>query len=355
MEYIRDPLRRKQCVSRMTGLFIFLVFLSFLILNLSACKKKTNKKTLQLFAMDTYVTITVEGKDAQEALDEAARLITNLENQLSSRKENTPISRLNASSENAPVTLPANAYALLERAWRFKEETEGVFDPRVAPLMDAWGFSSGDPHVPSKEEIDSALSRVEEGGICFMASCQAYVLPGTKIDVGGAAKGYIGDEVMKALRKYSLSRIILDLGGNITVWAENDDLKVGIVDPGLPSGLCAVLQLSECDTPHSVITSGAYERFFEEDGIRYGHIMDTRTGYPVITDLMSATVIGKDGALGDMMSTTLFAMGREKAMSWASQKGIDCVLCDDNGTLWISSSLKGKIDAENGWKIKYFD
>ena len=66
-------------------------------------------------------------------------------------------------------------------------------------------------------------------------------------------------------------------------------------------------------------------------------------------------VIGKDGALGDMMSTTLFAMGREKAMSWASQKGIDCVLCDDNGTLWISSSLKGKIDAENGWKIKYFD
>lgn len=355
MEHKRDPNRRKQCVSQMAGLFAFSILFSFLMLNLSACKKKTDKKTLQLFALDTYVTITVEGKDTEEALDEAARLITDLEKELGSRKENTPISRLNASSEKAPVTLPANAYGLLEKAWQYKNETEGVFDPRVAPLMDVWGFSTGDPHVPSREEIDAALSRVEEGGICFLDSCQAYVLPGTKIDLGGAAKGYIGDEVMRELKKFSLSRIILDLGGNITVWAEKDDLTVGIVDPKSPSVLCAVLHLSDCEIPQSVITSGAYERYFEEDGIRYGHIMDPKTGYPVITDILSATVIGRDGAKGDILSTTLYAMGKEKAMDWASQKGIDCVLCDENGTLWVSSTLKGKIDAEKGWTIEYFD
>ena len=325
------------------------------MLNLSACKKKTNKKTLQLFALDTYVTITVEGEDAQEALDEAARVITNLENELNSRKENTPIARLNASSEEKPVTLPASAYGLLELAFQYKEITDGVFDPRVAPLMDAWGFSTGDPHVPSRQEIDDALSRVQQGTVYFMVSCQAYVSPGTKIDLGGVAKGYIGDQVMGKLRRYSLSRIILDLGGNITVWAENDDLTVGIVDPDSTSDLCAVIHLPESDKPQSVITSGAYERYFEEDGIRYGHIMDTKTGYPVITDLLSATVVGKLGELGDIMSTTLFAMGREKAMAWASEKKIDCVLCDENGTLWVSSTLKGKIDAEKGWTIEYFD
>lgn len=353
-EYKRDPRPGRKCISRITGLFAFLFLFSVLMLNLSACKKKPEKKTLQLFALDTYVTVTVEGEDSQEAVNEAARLITKLEDELTSRKSNTPISRLNASSENAPVTLPVSAYAVLEIAFRYKEKTGGIFDPCVAPLMDVWGFSTGEPHVPYRDEIESALARVENGGVCLLGYSQAYVLPGTKIDLGGAAKGYIGNELMNSLRRFSLSKIVLDLGGNIMVWSENDEMTVGITDPGSPSALCAVVHFPKGSRPQSVITSGAYERFFEENGVRYGHIMDPRSGYPVLTDLLSATVIGPDGATGDILSTTLFAMGREKAIDWASKNGINCVLCDENGTLWVSSALKGTIDAEKGWTIEYF-
>ena len=104
----------------------------------------------------------------------------------------------------------------------------------------------------------------------------------------------------------------------------------------------------------SVITSGAYERYFEEAGVRYGHIMDPETGRPVKTDILSATVIGQDGTVGDILSTVLFAYGSERARDFAIAEEIDCILCVDNGTLWVSSSLKGKVDAQEGWTIEYF-
>ena len=158
---------------------------------------------------------------------------------------------------------------------------------------------------------------------------------------------------MEKLSSYSLSKIILDLGGNVCCRSRSSDLTIGIVSPLSSDALCCTYSLSS-GSSCSVITSGAYERYIEEDGVRYGHIMDTSTGYPADTDLLSATVIGPDGTKGDIYSTTLFSLGSEKAMELASSSDIDCILCMENGTLWVSQTLEGKVDAQEGWTIQYF-
>ena len=342
------------CASAGGRAFICLtVIFSILISSLLTSCKKTPKKTISLFALDTYVTLTVEGKEAEKAISEGTAFISEMEGKLSRQREDSEISLLNASSKDEPVSLSEETYLLLKTVCELSEKTEGAFDPTIAPLMDLWGFGTDTPGVPEEEEISGTLSKVDYRKIHLLSGNRAYVDPDTSIDLGGAAKGYIGDLLMEKIRSFDVTRVILDLGGNVSVWDSSSEVAVGIASPLEASGLLCTYSSTKNETV-SVITSGAYERFFEEGGVRYGHIMDTKTGRPVITDLLSATVISADGTKGDCFSTTLFALGSEKAKEFAAREGIDCILCMENGTLWVSSSLKGKVHAQDGWTIEYF-
>ena len=155
------------------------------------------------------------------------------------------------------------------------------------------------------------------------------------------------------LRTYDLKKIILDLGGNICAWSASSEVSIGIVSPRNTAELCCTYTLDPGEAT-CVITSGAYERFFEQDGVKYGHIMDTKTGVPANTDILSATVIGPDGTKGDVFSTALFSVGSGEAKTIAMREHVDCILCMENGTLWVSSSLQGKVHAQEGWTIEYF-
>ena len=318
----------------------------------SGCRPKTEKETRTILALDTYVTITAEGRDAIKAVADASSYIMEMEEKFSRKKKESEISKLNASSESAPVELSPETYAVLETAILYSEKTQGLFDPTIAPVMDLWGFGT-DPHVPEGKEIEKTLEQVDYRKVHLLSGSLAYVDKGTQVDLGGAAKGAIAAELMKRVRGYSVTKVILDLGGNVCAWSKSGTLNIGIVSPSEPSALCCIYTLSK-DQEMSVITSGAYERYFEEAGVRYGHIMDPETGRPVKTDILSATVIGQDGTVGDILSTVLFAYGSERARDFAIAEEIDCILCVDNGTLWVSSSLKGKVDAQKGWTIEYF-
>lgn len=345
----KDCGRRCFC-RRILSLFVCVC----LIFTLVSCKKEIPKESISLFALDTYVTITVEGKEAKAAVQDASVRLTQWELLLSRQIVGSEIDRLNASSAEEPVELSSNTYALLARTAEYAAKTGGVFDPTIAPLMDLWGFGSEQAHVPDAAEIAETLPRIGYEKLHLLPDQMAYVEPGCEVDLGGVAKGWIGDQLMKGMQRFDVSKIILDLGGNICVWSKKGELNVGIKAPDDSQNLCAIVTLPADRTPTSVITSGAYERYFEQDGVRYGHIMDTTTGCPVQTDLLSATVIGNDGGVGDILSTTLYAMGLEAARTWAEEEGIDCILCAENGTLWISSSMKGYVDAEDGWTIEYF-
>ncbi|MBO4688796.1 MAG: FAD:protein FMN transferase [Clostridiales bacterium] len=329
-----------------------LILLSTLCGAVSGCSSKLPSKSVTIFALDTYVTLTAEGKEAEKAVAEGAAFLTEMEGKLSRQIGSSEIAKLNQSSEENPVCLSEETYALLQTVCLYAEKTEGLFDPTIAPVMDLWGFGE-DPHVPSSSEIEETIQRVDYRRIHLLSDSYAYVEEGTAVDLGGAAKGAIGVMLMERMKEFSVTRIILDLGGNICAWAKNEELTIGVVSPLDPAKLCCVYTLSK-DEEMSVITSGAYERYFEEAGVRYGHIMDTSTGYPADTDLLSATVIGSDGTVGDILSTALFASGSERARKLASYLRIDCILCSENGTLWVSSSLEGKVREQEGWTIEYF-
>lgn len=337
---------------RVRAFVVFCLIFSLPFGFLTGCSYE-KKTTRSFFALDTYITITLEGKDADEAMNVAANYIMELERKLSRQDPESEISSLNLSSEGSPVTLSKETYDLLSLAVSYSEKTSGRFDLTIAPVMDLWGFGTEGAHVPEKSEIEKILPNVGYTKVHLLSDNKAYLEEGAKVDLGGAAKGYIGDLLMEKLSSYSLSKIILDLGGNVCCRSRSSDLTIGIVSPLSSDALCCTYSLSS-GSSCSVITSGAYERYIEEDGVRYGHIMDTSTGYPADTDLLSATVIGSDGTKGDIYSTTLFSLGSEKAMELASSSDIDCILCMENGTLWVSQTLEGKVDAQEGWTIQYF-
>lgn len=335
---------------------LFAVF--SLILTMVSCKKETPHASGSVFALDTYITISADGQEAEAAVAAASAKLYRYEEIFSRHVEGGEINRLGDATEAEPILLSDEAYDLLAMTLDYAARTDGIFDPTVAPLMDLWGIGTEYAKVPAESEIEEARNRVDYRKVVVQDDHRAYVAPGTEVDLGGAAKGRIGDLLMTEMRQYDIEKIILDLGGNICVWSKDASesqhaLHVGVTDPSNTDLMCAIVTISE-EVPMSVITSGAYERYFEAEGVRYGHIMDTRTGYPVKTDLLSATIIDQDGARGDILSTTLYVMGLERAKTWAQDQGVDCILCAENGTLWVSSSLKGRVDAEEGWTIEYF-
>ena len=352
--------------ARFRSLSVFLSLLLILPIILAGCRKKDEMKSVTLLALDTYVSLSVSGKEAQDALNAATKKIASLEDMLSRTKENSEIYNLNHSSEKSPVTLSSETYALMERTIFLSKESEGIFDPTIGPIMDLWGFGqngSGNvtdsaPHkVPEDSSISETLRIVDYNKIHLLEGQKAYVDEGVVVDLGGVAKGYIADALMKEIRSFQVNRAILDLGGNICAFDMAKALVIGIISPLDKSLLAATIDLpkgQDGKNAASVITSGAYERYYEIDGNRYGHIMDTKTGRPVKTDLLSATVVSDDGTAGDVMSTVLFAMGREKAMDFASAHGISCILCAENNTMWVSTDLNGSVHVQEGWTIRYF-
>ena len=267
------------------------------------------------------------------------------------------------------------------------QETNGAFDFTIYPIMKLWGFTeffgeSGDEtesstenapgheasaqteaetqteaaadalsssehlisHVPTKAEIEALLPLVDSSKVIYDPETKKLTLPsGVQIDFGGIAKGYTSQAVMDIYQKHHLTGGLADLGGNIQVTGNKPDgspWRVGIEDPADTSALLGILTLSEDST---VITSGGYERYLvDQDGKRYPHIIDPSTGYPVKNDLSSVSIICKDGALADGLSTSLCVMGKEKAISFwkAHSDQFEMVLFDTDQTITISEGLK---------------
>ena len=174
------------------------------------------------------------------------------------------------------------------------------------------------------------------------AAGTAAIPDGVEIDLGSVAKGFTGDVLTGLLKEYGVESAMLDLGGNIqTVGLKPDGSlwRVGVQDPD-GDGILGVVEAAEL----AVITSGGYERYFEQDGVRYWHIIDPDTGAPARSGLASVTVAGESGAVCDALSTALFVMGRESAVAfWRQYRDelrFELVLVDDDGSVTVTAGLE---------------
>lgn len=294
-----------------------------------------------LFAMDTYMTFKAYGANSEKALDDAVNTVSELEKLLSVTDKNSDVYKINSNSGSS-VTVSDTVVKLISDSISFSGQTNGAFDISIYPVTKEWGFTTGDYKVPAQETLDKLLKNVGYGKIETDTKKSAITLPkGMEIDLGGIAKGYAGQQAANLLKDSGVKSAIINMGGNVqTVGSKYDgsDWKVAIRDPIDESKYIGYVTVSD----KAVITSGGYERYFEDDnGNVWWHILNPKTAYPADSGIISVTVIGDDGMMCDALSTSLFVMGIDKSSDyWRKYKNFEAVFVTDKNEIYITSGLK---------------
>lgn len=323
----------------MRKLKILLILISVLLV--SCAEKDVSDSRI---AMGTLISVTVP-EENESVIDEIFSLVYSIEHDISSYSEDSWIGKINASAGISPVSVPSGIYALIKQSVAMAYCTDGVFNPAIGPLTKLWGLGTESARVPSESEIESVLPFLDYSSVVLDDSnCSVFLpTPGMALDLGGVGKGYAADKISKLLSDRGVERAIVNLGGNVLAFgckADGSAWKIGIRNP--LGGNSDVFRTVEVENM-CVITSGVYQRYIIEDGIRYHHILSSETGYPVVSDIISATVVSSSGTLGDLLSTTLLAQGSEKALETAAEYEVRCILVLADGTVLDSDGPDGKI------------
>lgn len=262
-----------------------------------------------VFAFDTYIKFEIYGKNSKEAVQAGKTFIYDMENEMSAYKENSVIYKYNHAAAGDKIKCSPEVLELIEKSIYINEITDGAFDITIYPLCELWDIKNASV-PPADSDIRSTLEKI---GCENIETDGEYLIKheGTMLDLGGIAKGYLSDKLRVIMKNHGIKRGIINLGGNVTVIGEKGKNKawhIGIADPKETNE--AITSVSVSDT--NVITSGAYQRYFEYNGKIYHHILSPYTGYPSFGNLDSVTVCGSDGALCDGIATAAFILGREK-------------------------------------------
>lgn len=307
---------------------------------------KETEASKDLFAMDTYMTLTAYGEHAQEAVDKAAERVEALDALLSTGNENSEIYQLN---QNGEATLSEEGGYLVERALELYKKTEGAFDIAIYPVMQAWGFPTQDYHVPDDDTLKEKLALADASKVNYDKDTRKIFFDqdGMEIDLGGIAKGYTSSQIMQIYQDCGVTSGLVNLGGNVqALGGKNDGSKwrVAIQSPDDTEEYLGILEIED----QAVITSGGYERYFEEDGVTYHHIIDPATGYPADSGLISVTIVSDDGTLADGLSTSLFIMGEEKAAQFWRENSdeFEAIMETSDGELYVTEGIADSLTTD---------
>lgn len=307
-----------------------------LLCGCSGSEEKVSEK--ELFAMDTYMSFTAYGDNSEAALDEICEKIGELEGLFSVTDENSDISRINTAHGKA-VNVNADTENVIARSLEISRLTGGSADITVYPLVRAWGFTTGEYAVPSEGDINGLLPYTGYENITLEGNTVT-IPEGYELDLGSIAKGYAGEICAEMLKNKGVSSAILNLGGNIQTVGEKPDgspWKVAVTDPFFQSDIICTVEVRD----KAVVTSGNYQRYFIADnGKKYCHIIDPKTGYPADNGIASVTVIGDSGTYCDGLSTALFVMGKDKAADfWKEHRDFDMIMIEESGNVLVTENI----------------
>lgn len=300
----------------------------------------TKEYITEFFAMNTVMRISGRGKAPQETIAAAEQQINKLDRMLSRTRAESEISALNH-ADGAWVTVSEATLAVLETALTVAEQTDGAYDPTVAPLTDLWQIGTENARIPSADEIEAARALVNYENV-EVDGDRVRLLNGAQLDLGGVAKGWAGGNV---LASDALDGALLELGGNISCFGKkaggSTRWNIGVADPDASASYIATVAVEN----GCAVTTGDYERFFEENGVRYHHVFDPATGCPADSGLRSVTVVMdyENGGMADGYSTALFVMGLEDGLAFCDANGIAAAFITDEKTVHISTEMEEKL------------
>ena len=309
--------------------------------------------------LDTVVTIRLYESRDKKALEGAFDVIRQYEDLFSRHREGSDISRINEAPAGTAVSVSPETLEVLQTALEYSRLSGGFFDPTVGPLVDLWGIGTENAHLPEPYEITRTLALVDYHKVAVYEKEEKVGLadPGMSLDLGAVAKGWIADKTAEYLRQKGLKHFIINLGGNILVSGGKPDgtpFRIGMQKPFAETGrYIGIFEVSDA----SVVSSGVYERYFERNGVRYHHILNTKNGYPVSSGLEAVTVLTARSVDGDALSTTLFALGLEKGSELAiSLEGVEAAFITEDGSIYMTEGAAEIFDpADRDLEIKIIE
>lgn len=344
-----------------------------------------------VYAMDTVMTMTVyhdDEKTAEAALDDAQAEIMRLDalfERIPTDSSDTDdvenaasdVYRLN---ETGQTEVSADTAAVLRSALDVAADTDGAFDVTIAPIMDLWGFYGQKYRVPESAEIQKSLQKVNWENIILediaadtsgttdadtsdttdadtsdaqdttdteKNTVKVTLEGGSTIDLGGIAKGYLSDRIAQIFSEDGITSAIISLGGNVYALgskADGGDWTVAVQNPEDDADYIATVKISD----KAAVTSGSYQRYFEEDGKIYHHIIDPHTGKPAESGLLSVTIISASGVRADALSTAMFVKGLDSASDyWRRHKDeFDAIFVTTDGELHITKGIEKSVETD---------
>lgn len=331
-----------------------IVLLSILItalLLLSACAQNNAEKLPQVedsaFMMNTLVQMRAQGEKAEEAVEKSMKKIKRIENLMSKTIKSSDIYKLN-NNPGRKIKVNKETLIVLRKAKEYAELTDGNFDPALGTLVDLWDIGGANPTVPLEAEINKALKFSGYQYLKLYQDSAEITKAGVKIDLGAIVKGYAAEEVKKITEQYKIEHAFINLGGNVLVIGNKTDgspWKIGIQDPRAGRGnIAAVVDAVD----KTIVTSGNYERYFEEDGKIYHHILNPKTGYPSENNLLSVSIISNDSFDADALSTSVYVMGLEQGMNFIEKiSAVEVMFITDDLKVYLSPGLEDIIEVNN--------
>lgn len=332
-----------------------LLIIASILLLASGCADKKNKVNNEPvskteFVLGTVVTIKLYDNATEEVFNKVFAKLREIENKMTINADDSEVIEINSNAGKDFVKVSDDTFYVIKSGKDFSKLSGGRFDISIGPLVKLWGIGTENAKVPDKDEIVSKKVLVDYNNVVLNESEKSVMLKetGMILDLGGIAKGYGADAVVNILKDNNVKHAIINLGGNVFAYGNKPDgtlWRVGVQNPFSTRGeYLGIAQVAN----QTVVTSGVYERYFEEDGKRYHHILDPDTGYPVENNLVGITIIASSSIDADSLSTSAFALGLDKGIELIeSLDNVDAVFVTKDSEVYITSGLKDNFELEN--------
>ncbi len=341
-----------------------IVFLISLSLIFSACtKENTSEKeslndpvTKREFFLGTVISITLYDNVTEEVFEKVFTKLKEIEDKMTINAENSEVIEINKNAGKDYVKVSDDTYYVINKGKYYSELSNGRFNISIGPLVKLWNIGSIDARVPSDSEINEKLDVINYKDVLLNESEKSVKLnkEGMILDLGGIAKGYGADVVVELLKDNGIKYGIVNLGGNVYTFGSKpngDPWKIGIQGPFKDRGdYVGIVEIID----KTVVTSGIYERYFEEDGKLYHHILDPETGYPVENNLASVSIITDSSIDADSLSTAAFSLGLEKGLDLIeSLENTEAIFITKDSEIYLTSGLNDNFElTDSTFKIK---
>ncbi len=328
-------------------LILFLILLQIS----QSCKERPQLSNFTGFIQGTTYSIVYENSRAlktETVKSEVEKILHDFDQSLSIYIDSSIISRINRNEDAVPDSYFVEVF---KNSVLISEMTGGAFDITVGPLVRAWGFGPDSHKNFKKEKLDSLMSLIGMDKVSLENGRLVKTNPGVSLDVNAIAQGYSVDVVCRYFDNNGIRNYLVEIGGEVRGKGTKAGIpwRIGIDKPeenNMSPGetLQAIIKLSD----KALATSGNYRKFYVEEGVKYSHTIDPRTGYPAKNRLLSATIIAETCTMADGIATACMVMGFESSIEFINknqQLGAYFVFSDDEGSFktWISENLRGNI------------